>query len=72
MKIINPYMILSIVFTILILVLSFVLYIQSSYYEIGGIKIKQSTINDFSNVMNDKPFRLCDTMNQCVMFGRIK
>lgn len=71
---INYWKVLSIIFIVLIVILSFVLYSQyNSYYEFGGVKIKQSTINDFSEVMGDKPFRLCDTIqNKCMIIGRIK
>ena len=73
-KQINYFKILSIVFMLAIIVLSSILYIQqSSYYEIAGVKIKQSTINDFSSVMNNQPFRLCDTIqNKCITIARIR
>lgn len=70
---INYFKVLSIMFMILIVALSFVLYTQqSSYYEFGKSKIKQSTINDFSEVMNNQPFKLCDIQNQCITIARIK
>ncbi len=70
---INPYMILSIVFMLAIIVLGTYLYINQSY-NFNGFKIKKSTLNDFSETMNNQPFRLCDTNsdNRCVIFGRIK
>ena len=69
----NYWKISAITLILLIVVLSFNLY-SNQYYDIGGMKIKKSTVNDFSNSMNDKPFRLCDTSieDKCLMFARIK
>jgi len=69
---INYWKILSVMFILLILVLTFVLY-TNQYYDFNGMKIKKATLNDFSKVMNDKPFRLCSLeSNQCMTIGRLK
>ena len=71
---VNPYMILSIVFMLAIIVLGTMLY-ANQYYDFGnGFKIKKSTLNGLSEAMNDNPFRLCDTSNQnnCLIIARIK
>jgi len=68
----NYWKVLSIIFILLIIVLTIFLY-TNSYYDFNGMKIKKSTMDDFSRAMNDKPFKLCDTIqNKCMVTGRLK
>jgi len=71
----NNWKIVSIVLMI-VLVIEIGLLIQqrTATYDFGtGGIIKKSTVNDLSTVMNDEPFRICNTENNnCFVVGKLK
>ena len=68
----NYWMIASIVFIVLTFIFATLCFTNYSYDFGNGIKIKKSTLDDFSKSMEDKPFQLCNMNNKnCMVIGKL-
>ena len=68
----NWWIIISIILIAIIILLSSLI-INRGNYDFGAFKIKPNTLNDLSNQMEGKPFKLCSPVNnQCYIMGRIE